>query len=176
MWGRTAPTSINRGSFCKATTPRSAAQNHTAPRLQRHGQIAAQRSRNSITRNRCGRGILNIQAQQKREDNEGPSGSQMAANLSTRSAAISRYETDYAEEFQSRSATVQTAGASVTDATFGGDDYMAAYGSSGGNLTSAFGAAADPANKGLREFQAADAAAKCAGSGAHFADGSLGDR
>ncbi len=89
------------------------------------------------------REIENMRAQEQQEDRNGVSAEQMASNVSTRGAAVSRYETEFAEEFQSKSAAVQETGKSITNSTFGGDDYMAAYGQQGASLVSSFAAAAD---------------------------------
>jgi hypothetical protein len=92
--------------------------------------------------------VQNMQAQEKQEDSGNLSADQMANNLRDRGATISRYETEFAERAKAGESQLEATGKTVTDATFGGDDYIAAYGGSGSTLGPAFAAAVNGTNAG----------------------------
>jgi len=88
--------------------------------------------------------ILDAKNRQVEEDGKDLTPEQRQASVSENSATISRYETEFQEQLAMTSANAS--GAVATDSTFGGDDYMAAYGGSGSALGPAFAAAANGTN------------------------------
>lgn len=88
--------------------------------------------------------VLAMEAQQKKEDAGNLSGDQMASSLRDRGATISRYETEFAERSEARQSSMSVTEKTITNATYGGDDYMAAYSKPGDSLMSTFVKAADP--------------------------------